>query len=70
MNIKLCEEGRREFVQEKLFEHFHNQKHHRTHGDMIVQIIDRCDPNNQKKGEIFWIHKSLYPDGLNQKRII
>ena len=73
-NIKLYEEGRRGFVQEKLIERFYSQNHHGTHayGDMIVQIINHCDPNDQKKRENFGMHKlkTLYPGGLNQKRII
>ena len=53
MNIKLYREGRRGFVQEKLIEHFYSQNHHRTHGNMIVQIIYHCDPNDQEKREKF-----------------
>ena len=66
-NIKLYGEGRRDFVQEKLIEHFYSQNHHGTYGDMIVQIIDHCDPNDQEKRENIWIHKlkTLYLDGLN-----
>ena len=53
-------------------EHFYSQNHHGTHRDMIVQIIDHCDPNDQEKRENLWIYKlkTLYPDGLNQKRSI
>ena len=38
---------------------------------MMVQIIDLCDPNNQKKREDFWMDKlrTLYPEELNMKRI-
>ena len=70
-NIKLYGEGRRYFVHEKLIEHFYSQNHHGTHGDMIVQIINQCDPNYQEKRENVWIHKlkTLYPDGLNQSEL-
>ena len=36
---------------------------------MIVQIIDFCAPNHQEKN--FWMHKlrTLYPDGINHKKI-
>ena len=53
-------------------EHLYSQNHHGTHGDMIVQIIDHCDPNDQEMRQNFWMHKlkTIYPDGLNQKRII
>ena len=52
-------------------EHFYSHDHHGTHNDMIVQIIDFCDPNDQEKRENFWMHKlrTLYPDGLNHKKI-
>ena len=72
MNIKLYGARRRGFVQEKLIEHFYSQDHHGTHGDMIVQIIDHCDPNDQEQLENFWMLKlkTLYPDGSNQKGII
>ena len=55
-----------------VIEYFYSQNHHGTHGDIIVQIIDHCDPKGQEKRENIWIHKlkTLYPDGLNQKRII
>ena len=38
---------------------------------MRVQIIDFCDPNDQEKREDFLMHKlqTLYPEGLNIKRI-
>ena len=38
---------------------------------MMVQIIDLCDPNDQEKREDVWIDKlrTLYPEGLNMKRI-
>ena len=37
----------------------------------MVQIIDFCDPKDQEKREDFWMHKlkTLYPKGLNMKRI-
>ena len=39
-NLKLHGEGRRDFKQKKLLEHFYSHNHHGTHNDMIVQIID------------------------------
>ena len=70
-NLKLHSEGCRDFKQKKLFEHFYSHDHHGTH-NMIVQIIDFCDPNHQEKRENFWMHKlrTLYPDGLNHKKLI
>ena len=39
---------------------------------MIVEIKDNCDAIDKEKQENFWIHKlkTLYPNGLNQERII
>ena len=70
-NLKLYGEGRRDFKQKTLLEHFYSHDHHRTHNDMIVQIIDFCDPNDQEKRENFWMHKlrTLYHDGLNHKKV-
>ena len=61
-NLKLYGEGRRDFKQKKLLEHFYSHEHHGTHNDMIVQIIDFCDPNDQEKRENFWMHqlRTLY----------
>ena len=56
-NLKLYDEGRRDFKQKKLLEHFYSLDHHGTQNDMIVQIIDFCDPNDQEKPENFWMHK-------------
>ena len=52
-NLKLYGEGRRDFKQKKLLEHFYSHDHHGTHNDMIVQIIDFCDLNDQEKWENF-----------------
>ena len=70
-NLKLYGEGRRVFFQEKLIEHFFNHGHNDSYKDMMVQIIDFCDPNDQEKHEDFWMDKlrTLYPEGLNMKRI-
>ena len=69
--LKSYGEGQRDFKQKKLLEHFYNHDNHGTHNDMIFQIIDFCDPNDQEKRENFWMHKlrTLYPDGLNHKKI-
>ena len=56
-NIKLYGEERRGFVQEKLMEHFYNQNHHGAQRDIIVQIIDHCNPNNQEQREEVWMRK-------------
>ena len=42
-----------------------------SYKDMMGQIIDFCDPNKQGKRKDFWIDKlgTLYPEGLNMKRI-
>ena len=67
LNIKLDGKGRRDFIQEKLIEHFYSKNHHGMHGDMISQIIDHCGSNDQEKRENFWMHKSktLYSDSLD-----
>ena len=69
-NFKLYNEGRKGLMQEKFFQHFEGENHHRSFTDLKVQIIDHCDPNNQERRESFWINKlkTLFPDGLNQKR--
>ena len=69
-NLKLYGEGRR-FFQEKLIEHFFNHSDNGSYNDLMVQIIDFCDPNNQEKREDFWMDKlrALYSEGLNMKRI-
>ena len=40
--------------------------------DMIVQVMDYCDPNDQMERENFWKQKlrNLHSDGLNHKRIV
>ena len=70
-NLKLYGEGRKRFFQEKLIEHFFNHGHNGSYKDMMVQIIDFCDPNDQEKREDFWMDKlrTLYAEGLNMKRI-
>ena len=71
-NLKLYGEGRRGFpLQEKLIEHFFKSRPLWPYKDMMVQIIDFCDPNDQEKREDFWMDKlrTLYPEGLNMKRI-
>ena len=45
-NLKLHGEGRRGFFQEKLIEHFFNHGRNDSYKDMMVQIIDFCNPNN------------------------
>ena len=54
-NLKLYGEGRRGFFQEKLIEHFLNHGHNGSYKDMMVEIIDFCDPNDQEKREGFWM---------------
>ena len=63
--------GRRGFIQEKLIEHFFNHGHNGSYKDMMIQIIDFCDPNDQEKRGDFWMDKlrTLYPEGLNMKII-
>ena len=70
-NLKLYGEGRRVFFQEKLIEYFFNHGHNDSYKDMMVQIIDFCDPNDQEKREDVWMGKlrTLYPEGLSMKRI-
>ena len=70
-NLKLHGEGRRGFFQEKLIEHFFNHGRNGSYKDMMVQIIDFCDPNNQEKREDFRMDKlrTLCQEGLNMKRI-
>ena len=70
-NLKLYCEGRRGFFREKLIEHFFNHSHNGSQKDMMVQIIDFCNPNDQEKLEDFWMQKlqTLYSDGLNMKRV-
>ena len=57
-NLKLHGESRRGFFQEKLIEPFFNHGHNGSYKDVVVQIIDFCDPNDQKKRDEFWMHKS------------
>ena len=47
LNIKLYGEGKPEFKQEKLTEHFSCPNHNVTHKDISAQIIDHCIPNDQ-----------------------
>ena len=70
-NLKLYREARRGFFQEKLIEHFFNHGHNGSYKDMMVQIIDFCDPKNQEKRDEFGMDKlsKLYSEGLNFKRI-
>ena len=71
-NIKLNEEGRRGFKQEKLMENYFLLSHNGTHEDVKVQIIGHCDSNDQEAREDFWIfyQDSLHPKGLHQKRAL
>ena len=66
-------EGQRgaKIKQKKLFEHFCTQNHDRTLKSIKVQIIDRCDPQDQQKREFFWEQTldTHYPKGLDIKRI-
>ena len=70
-NLKLYGEGRTGFFQEKLIEHLFNHGHNGSYKDMMVQIIDFCDPKNQEKRDEFGMDKlsKLYSEGLNFKRI-
>ena len=70
-NPLLHGEGRRNFKQEKLIEHFYSENHNRTHEDFNVIIIDFCDPNDQEKWENFWMNKlrTFFLEGLKLKRI-
>ena len=54
-----------DFKQIKLLEQFYSHHHHGTHSDMIVQIIDFCDPNDQEKHKL----RTLYLDELNHKKV-
>ena len=47
-NIKLNGEGKRDFKQEKLTEHFFLLSHNETNEDIKIQIIGYCDPNDQE----------------------
>ena len=69
--MKLYGEGRGNFKQEQLIEHFYGENHNGLHQDINVKIIDFCDPNDQEKRENFWMNKlrTLYPEHLNCKRI-
>ena len=71
-NVKLNGEGRREFKQEKLIDHFFLCSHNGAHEDIKVQIISHCDPNDQEAREDFLIFRldTLHSQGLNQKRVL
>ena len=43
-NIKLYGEGRGNFKQEQLIEHFYRENHNGTHQDINVKIIDFLCP--------------------------
>ena len=68
-NFTLYNEGRRDLMQLKFFEHFSENNHNSNYTDLKVQIIDHCDPNNKEVRENFWINKlkTMHPNGLNQK---
>ena len=68
-NIKLNEEGRRGFKQEKLTENFFLLSDTGTHKDIKVQVIGHWDPNYQEARENVWI---FYPhsEDLNQNRAL
>ena len=70
-HLKFDVQGRREFFQEKLIEHFFNHGHNSSYKDMMVEIVDFCGPNKQEKREDFWMDKLriLYLEGLNMERI-
>ena len=70
-NIKLYGEGRRNFKQEKLIEHFYSENHNGNHQDINVKIIDFFDRNDQEKREIFWMInlRALYAECLTYKLI-
>ena len=63
-NLKLYGEGRRRFFQEKLNEPFFNHDHDGSYKDMMIQIINFCDPDDREKREDFWMGKlrTLYPE--------
>ena len=71
-NIKLYDKGKGGFKQEKLIEQFFFPSHSGTHKDISIQIIDHCDPNDQKRREDFWIYHlhSMFPNGLNEKKLV
>ena len=71
-NIKPNGEGRGEFKQERLIEHFFLCSYNGTQEDIKVQIIGHCDPNDQEAREDFWIFHldTLHPKGLNQKQAL
>ena len=71
-NIKLYGEGKLGFKQKKLIQHFFVCSHNGTHEDIKVEIIDRCDPNNQEARKDFRIFHldTLHAKGLNQKRAL
>ena len=56
-HLKLYGQGRRGFFQEKLIEAVFNRGHNGSYKEIMVQIIDFCDPNNEEKREGFWMHK-------------
>ena len=64
-------EGKRNFKQKKLIEHFYSENHNGTHKGINVKIIGFCHPNDQEKRKNFWMNKlrTLYPVGLNNKHI-
>ena len=50
-----------------MVKYFFNHDRNGPYEDMMVQIIDFCDPNEQEKRENFLMHKlqTPYPEGLN-----
>ena len=44
-------EGRRDFKQEKLAEHFYSENDNGTHQDITVKRNEYCDANDQEKRE-------------------
>ena len=63
---------RKGFKQEKFIEHFLCPNHNGTHNDISLQIIDHCDPNDQERREVFWIHHldTMFPKCLNQRKLL
>ena len=54
--IQIClpyGEGRRGFKPIKFYKHFHKDNHNGTHSDLIVHIIDCCEPTTRNKGNLF-----------------
>ena len=51
--IKKYGEGERGMKQEKFASHFYEPGHHGSYEDLMVQIIDYCDPNDQERREGF-----------------